>query len=121
VAGQPDSVVDNRVKTTRGERGASGRAWAVLSSARVGAFGHAGRRFFTGFSAVNFYLRPLHDGMFKNTFGELLFLSLDQTPSFSRTGSDTSCWVIPELKHTNIYVVRQLAYSTELLVCINQA
>jgi len=27
----------------------------------------------------------------------------------------------PELKHTQIYVVRQLAYSTELLVCINQA
>jgi cytochrome P450 len=31
------------------------------------------------------------------------------------------CWVSPELKHTQIYVVRQLAYSTELLVCINQA
>jgi len=48
-------------------------------------------------------------------------LSLDQTPSFSRTSSDTSCWVIPELKHTQIYVVRQLAYSTELLVCINHS
>ena len=31
------------------------------------------------------------------------------------------CWEIPELKHTSIYVVRQLAYSTELLVCINEA
>jgi len=121
VAGQPGSVADNRVKTTRGERGASGRAWAVLSSARVGACGHAGRRFFAGFSPVDSSGCPLHDGMFKNTFGELLFLSLDQTPSLSRTSSDTSCWVIPELKHTSIYVVRQLAYSTELLVCINQA
>jgi hypothetical protein len=54
VAGQTGSVADNRVKTTRGERGASGRAWAVLSSAHVGACGHAGRRFFAGFSAVNF-------------------------------------------------------------------
>jgi hypothetical protein len=36
VAGQPGSVAENRVKTTRGERGASGRAWAVLSSARAG-------------------------------------------------------------------------------------
>ena len=27
--------------------------------------------------------------------------------------------VFPELKHTQIYVVRQLAYSTELLGCIN--
>ena len=71
MAGQPGSVANNRVKTTRGEHGASGRAWAVLSSARVGACGHAGRRFFAGFSAVNFYLLPLHDGMFKNTFGEL--------------------------------------------------
>jgi len=31
------------------------------------------------------------------------------------------CWVIQAIKHTQIYVVRQLAYSTELLVCINQA
>ena len=29
--------------------------------------------------------------------------------------------VFPELKHAQIYVVWQLAYSTELLVCINQA
>ena len=29
--------------------------------------------------------------------------------------------LFPELKHTSIYVVRQLAYSTELLVCINEA
>jgi hypothetical protein len=71
VAGQPGSVADNRVKTTRGERGASGRAWAVLSSARVGACGHAGRRFFAGFSTVDSSGCPLHDGMFKNTFGEL--------------------------------------------------
>ena len=68
VAGQPGSVVDNRVKTTRGERGASGRAWAVLSSARVGACGHEGRRFFTGFSPVNASLLPLRDGNVKNTF-----------------------------------------------------
>jgi hypothetical protein len=71
VAGQPGSLADNRVKTTRGERGASGRAWAVLSSARVGACGHAGRRFFAGFSTVDSSGCPLHDGMFKNTFGEL--------------------------------------------------
>jgi len=31
------------------------------------------------------------------------------------------CWKILEIKHTHIYVVRQLAYSTELLVCINQS
>jgi hypothetical protein len=31
------------------------------------------------------------------------------------------CWEIPELKHTQIYVVRQLAYSTELLSCINHS
>jgi hypothetical protein len=49
------------------------------------------------------------------------FLSLDQTPSLLRTSSDTSCRVIQAIKHTQIYVVRQLAYSTELLVCINQA
>jgi len=36
MAGQPGSVADNRVKTTHGERGTSGRAWAVLSSARAG-------------------------------------------------------------------------------------
>ena len=35
--------------------------------------------------------------------------------------SSYTCWVFPELKHAQIYVVRQLAYSTELLVCINQA
>jgi hypothetical protein len=68
VAGQPGSVADNRVKTTRGERGASGRAWAVLSSARVGACGHAGCRFFAGFSPVNASLLPLRDGNVKNTF-----------------------------------------------------
>jgi hypothetical protein len=64
---------------------------------------------------------PLHDGIFKNTFWELWFLGLDQTPSFSRTSSDTSCYTVPEIKHTQIYVVRQFAYSTELLVCINQS
>jgi hypothetical protein len=37
------------------------------------------------------------------------------------TPSSNSCWAIPELKHTQIYVVQQLAYSTELLVCINQS
>ena len=26
-----------------------------------------------------------------------------------------------KIKHTHIYVVRQLAYSTELLICINQS
>jgi hypothetical protein len=59
--------------------------------------------------------------MSKNTFWELLFLSLDQTPSFSRTSSDTSCWDISRTQSHTIYVVRQLAYSTELLVCINEA
>jgi hypothetical protein len=32
----------------------------VLSSERVGACGHAGRRFFAGFSPVDLYLLPLH-------------------------------------------------------------
>jgi len=58
-----------------------------------------------------------------------LFLLLILLPLLSRLSSRVfpsssfcpSCWVIPELKHTSIYVVRQLAYSTELLVCINQA
>jgi hypothetical protein len=36
-------------------------------------------------------------------------------------GEVQQCWVIQAIKHTQIYVVRQLAYSTELLVCINQA
>ena len=35
--------------------------------------------------------------------------------------STGTCWDIQAIKHTSIYVVRQLAYSTELLVCINQA
>jgi hypothetical protein len=105
----------------RGARTARWCAWAVWTSAHVSACGHAGRRFFAGFSKVDSSGCPLHYGMFKNTFGELGFLSLDQTPSLSRTSSDTSCWVIQAIKHTHIYVVRQLAYSTELLVCINQA
>jgi hypothetical protein len=33
----------------------------------------------------------------------------------------SNCWVIQAIKHAQIYTVRQLAYSTELLVCINQA
>jgi len=71
VAGQPCSVADNRAKTTRGEHGARGCAWAVLSSARVSACGHAGCRFFVGCSPVNLSLLSLHDGNVKNTFGEL--------------------------------------------------
>jgi hypothetical protein len=43
-------------------------AWAVLTSARVNACGHATRRFFAGGSLVDFYRLPLHDGMFKNMF-----------------------------------------------------
>jgi hypothetical protein len=35
--------------------------------------------------------------------------------------NDWMCWVIQAINHTLIYVVRQLAYSTELRVCINQA
>jgi hypothetical protein len=34
---------------------------------------------------------------------------------------EEECWDIQAIKHTQIYVVRQLAYSTELLVCINEA
>jgi hypothetical protein len=44
------------------------KAWAMLSSARVGACGHAGRQFLAGFSPVNSYLLPLHDGNVKNMF-----------------------------------------------------
>ena len=88
MAGQPDSVAGCRAKK---ERVARLCAWAVLTSARVGAFGHAGRRFFAGVSPVDLSSLPLHDGMYKNTFLELRFLDLDQTPSFSRTRSDTSC------------------------------
>jgi hypothetical protein len=89
VSGQPGSVAGIRAKKTRGVR-----------VARVGVCGHVGRRFFAGFSPVDSSRLPLHDGMFKNTFGELLFLGLDQTPSFSRTSSNTSCWDIQAIKHT---------------------
>ena len=71
MAGQPGSVADNRMKMTRGERGASGHAWAVLLSERGGACGHAGRRFFAGFSPENSSLLPLRNGNVKNTFGAL--------------------------------------------------
>ena len=68
MAGQPDPFCRSRAKKERGARGQSGRrrVWA-----RVGACGHAGRRFFAGFSTVDSSGFPLHDGMFKNTFGEL--------------------------------------------------
>jgi hypothetical protein len=72
-------------------------AWSACSalvrvgSAVVGACGYAGRRFFAGFSPVDSARRPLHDGMVTKTFWQLWFLGLDQTPSFSRTSSDTSC------------------------------
>ena len=66
-----------RVNPTRlqkpGEEGAW-RAYGALvrvGSLDVGACGHAGRRFFAGFSTVDSSGCPLHDGMFKNTFGEL--------------------------------------------------
>jgi hypothetical protein len=97
-------------------------AWGALgASARVGACGHAGRRFFNGFSPVDSSRLPLHDGILKNMFWELWVLSLDQTLFFSRTSSDTSCSDIQAIKHTQIYMVRQLTYSTELLVCINHS
>jgi hypothetical protein len=44
----------------------------------------------------------------------------DEVNKLPADGSDL-CWDIQTLKHTQIYVVRQLAYSTELLICINQA
>jgi len=60
----------------------------------------------------------------------VLFLSINDCTSIERVSAPLQherlpslnvkgCWEIPELKHTSIYVVRQLAYSTELLVCIN--
>ena len=68
VAGQPGSVTGIWAKKTRGVRVARWCAWAVLSSESVGACGHAGRRFFAGFSPVDSAHRPLHDGMVTNTF-----------------------------------------------------
>jgi hypothetical protein len=53
--------------------------------------------------------------------------SLQPQPSSSNTTSESQsptgerCWDIQAIKHTQIYVVRQVAYSTELLVCINEA
>jgi hypothetical protein len=68
VAGQPGSVAGIRAKKTRGARWARRCVWAVLTSARVGACGHAGRRFFNGFSPVDSSRLPLHDGILKNMF-----------------------------------------------------
>ena len=74
-------VLTCRVSPTRFAE--AGRRWSVASvrrvgargqserTARVGACGHAGRRFFAGFATVDSSGCPLHDGMFKNTFGEL--------------------------------------------------
>jgi hypothetical protein len=70
--------------------------------------------------------------IFKASYLKHSFSSIDARPPLytlslvSLLQNDTwsmchACWVSPELKHTQIYVVRQLAYSTELLVCINQA
>jgi len=44
------------------------REWSRVGSAVVGACGHAGCRFFPGFSAVNSSLLTLRDGNVKNTF-----------------------------------------------------
>ena len=71
VPGQPGSVAGIRARKTREEREARWCAWAVLGSARSGACGHEGRRFFAGFSPENSSRLPLHDGNGKNTFGEL--------------------------------------------------
>jgi hypothetical protein len=68
VAGQPGSVARCRAKK---ERVARLYAWAALTSARVGACGHAVRRLFARVSPVDLSHLPLHDGMYKNTFGEL--------------------------------------------------
>ena len=99
VAGQPGSVAGIRVKECV-VHVVHWCACSVLTLARVEACRHVARRFFVGFSPVDSSCLPLHDGMFKNTFWELWFLGLDQTPFFSRTRFDTSCWVIPEIKHT---------------------
>jgi hypothetical protein len=71
-----------RVKKERGTHVARLCAWANVSLARDDTFEHATCRFFTGVSPMDSYLPPLHYGIFKNTFWKLLFLSLDQTPSF---------------------------------------
>jgi hypothetical protein len=65
VAGQPDSFCRSRVKMERGARTARWYAGAVWTSARGGACGHVGRRFFAGFSTMDSSGCPLHDGMFK--------------------------------------------------------
>ena len=67
----PDPFCRSRAKMERGARTARWCAWAVWASERVGACEHAGRRFFAGFATVDSSGCPLHDGMFKNTFGEL--------------------------------------------------
>jgi len=121
VAVQPDPFCRSRAKMERGARTARWCAWAVWTSERVGACGHAGRRFFAGFQQ---WICPgvLYTMVCSKTRLENFdCLSLDQTPSLSRTSSDTSCWAISRTQSHTIYVVWQLAYSTELLVCINEA
>ncbi|KAJ7005059.1 hypothetical protein NC653_009774 [Populus alba x Populus x berolinensis] len=62
VVGQPDPFCRHRARKEHGARKACWCAWAVWTSARLAACGHAGCQFFAGFSPVNSSGRPLHDG-----------------------------------------------------------
>ena len=67
-------------KKTRVTRGARLWAWPATSPERDGAWGRFWRLILTPFSPVGSSLPPLHSGMVKTQFWQLLFLSKNQTP-----------------------------------------
>jgi hypothetical protein len=69
-----------QAKKTRGARGARLCTWADVSLERDGACGYVRRSSFAPFSPMASSLPPLHSGMVKTPFLELLFLSKNQTP-----------------------------------------
>jgi hypothetical protein len=79
-----------RVKKTCGTRGARLCAWTATSSLCGGACVHVRRLILMPFSPVASSLPPLHNGMFKTQFWQLLFLSKNQTP-IQTISSDTNC------------------------------
>jgi hypothetical protein len=69
-----------RAKMTRVTRGTCLCAWPATPPARDGTCGRFRRPISTLFSPVASSLPPLHSGMVKTQFGQLLFLSKNQTP-----------------------------------------
>jgi hypothetical protein len=69
-----------RAKKTRGMRGVRLCAWPATLPARDGACVRFRHLISTRFSTVASSLPPLHSGMVKTQFGQLSFLSKNQTP-----------------------------------------